>query len=435
MYRQAFGRLKEWKNSASRLPLVVKGARQVGKTWLVKHFGEEEYENVAYVNFDRDQSAKKIFAPDYDPERLISRIGSHTGQEIAPGNTLIFLDEIQECPEALESLKYFAEEAPEYHVVVAGSLLGIYLHEGASFPVGKVEFLDIYPLNFREFLTALGERKLVDDLRKHEQDDLMPFHEKLIDYYKTYLVVGGMPAVVNEFSKTRSFLRVREVQERIVDAYNRDFSKHAPASEVPRIIEIFNIIPHTLAKENKKFMFGAIKQSARMREYEAALLWLINAGIVSKVNAVNKIALPLPAYANHDAFKLFYVDVGLLGYKSELRPEVIMDDNPFLEEFKGALAEQYVFQEMIAAGVQPYYYSKDDSRAELDFLVDTKDGPAPIEVKSGKALASKSFTAIMRENPKVVRGYKLSLLPYAENERVVNLPIYEAGEAGEVGEF
>lgn len=428
MYRQALKQLKNWKNSGSRMPLVVKGARQVGKTWLIKHFGEENYDNMVYINFDREQDAKNIFALDYAPDRLISRLGAHAHQEIVPGKTLIFLDEIQECPEALESLKYFTEEKPDYHIIVAGSLLGLYLHEGASFPVGKVDFLDIYPLNFREFLVALGEDQLASAIEKHDQDLLKPFHDKLVDYYKTYLTVGGMPAVVREFVETRSFLKARDVQERIVDAYNRDFSKHAPASEVPRIIEIFNIIPHTLAKENKKFMFGAIKQSARMREYEAALLWLINAGIVSKVNMVNKIALPLPAYANHDAFKLFYVDVGLLGYKSELRPEVIMEDNPFLEEFKGALAEQFVFQEMVASGVQPYYYSKDDSRAELDFLIDTKNGPAPIEVKSGKALASKSFTAIMRDNPKVVRGYKLSLLPYAENERVVNLPIYEAGE-------
>lgn len=427
MYRQAISHLIDWKQNPDRKPLVVKGARQVGKTWLVKHFGAEHYEDMVYVNFDRDTTANDIFELDYDTKRIISRLSLHSQQNITPGKTLIFLDEIQECPKALESIKYFAEEAPEYHVIVAGSLLGIYLHHGASFPVGKVEFLDIYPLNFTEFLTALGEDKLASAINAKEYELIAPFHNKLIDYYKTYLVTGGMPKVVQSYVSTKSLLTVRNLQADIVEAYNRDFSKHAPAGEVPRIIEIFNIIPNILAKENKKFMFGAIKQSARAREYETALLWLIDAGLVTKVPRVNKIALPLSAYSDHDIFKLFYLDVGLLGYKAGPRPEVIIEDDEFFEEFKGAIAEQFVFEELVAHGITPYYFSKDDSRTELDFLVDTAAGPTPVEVKSGKNLASKSFKGFLTDNPKLKNAIKLSLLPHQANDRITNLPIYLAG--------
>jgi len=301
------------------------------------------------------------------------------------------------------------------------------MHSGASFPVGKVEFLDIYPLNFMEFLIALGEERLVQAINDGDYELIAPFHDKLVDYYKTYLVTGGMPEVVQHYISTKSLLEVRQIQANIIDAYNRDFSKHAPANEVPRIIDIFETIPSVLAKENKKFMFGAIRQSARAREYEAALLWLIDAGLVTKVTRVNKLALPLSVYSDNNIFKLFYVDVGLLGYKAGIRPEAIIDDDQFIEEFKGALAEQFVFEEFVANGVHPFYYSKDDSRAELDFIVDTESGPTPIEVKAGRALASKSLKHILGENPKIRRAVKMSLLPYKENERIVNLPIYAAG--------
>lgn len=424
MYRQAIEELKKWKSSPTRKPLVIKGARQVGKTWLIQHFGAENYDNTVYINFDRDTTAGDIFELDYDTTRIISRLSVHARADITPGKTLIFLDEIQECPKALESIKYFTEEASEYHIIVAGSLLGVHLHRDASFPVGKVEFLDIHPLNFTEFLIALGEDRLARIMTIKDYDLLAPFHDKLIDYYKTYLVTGGMPEVVAHYVATRSLHDVRTIQGNIVEAYNHDFSKHAPASEVPRIIEIFNIAPSILAKENKKFMFGAIKQSARAREYEAALLWLVNAGLVGKVTRVNKIALPLNAYSDHNIFKLFYVDVGLLGFKAGLRPESIIEDSAFLEEFKGALSEQFVYQELAAHGVTLYYYSKDDSRAELDFLIDTSTGPTPIEVKSGTSLASKSLKAIMKDNPRLARAYKISLLPLGGGDRIANLPAY-----------
>ncbi len=428
MYREAYESLKEWQKSERRKPLVVKGARQVGKTWLVRYFGENCYNNVVYVNFDHDASAKDIFALDYDVGRIVARLAVHARQDIVPGDTLIFLDEIQECPEALEAIKYFAEDASEYHVVAAGSLLGLFLHEKASFPVGKVEFLDIYPLNFTEFLIALGEGRLADAMRMKDYGLIAPFHDKLIEYYKTYLVIGGMPEVVQNYVTTKGLLNARRVQRNIIESYERDFSKHALVTEVPRIIDIFNTVPSILAKENKKFMFGAIRPSARSREYERALLWLLDAGLVTKVTRVNKLALPLSAYSDNDVFKLFYVDVGLLGYKAGLRPEVIMEDDVFMEEYKGALSEQFVLQELVSHGVVPYYYSKDDSRAELDFVVDLKDsGPTPIEVKSGKALASKSLKRILDDNPKIKRAFKMSRLAYAENERIVNLPIYMTG--------
>ena len=424
MERKAYQALESWQKNPKRKPLIIKGARQVGKTWLVKHFGEKNYQNVIYINFDHDGSAKEIFELDYEISRIITRLSIHAHQDILPDSTLIFLDEIQECPKALESLKYFTEDAPEYHVIAAGSLLGLYLHEGASFPVGKVEFLDIHPLNFLEFLTALGEKRLAAAIDAKDYDLIAPFHDKLIDYYKTYLVTGGMPEVVQDFIDTKSLLNTRKIQQAIVESYDRDFSKHAPISEVPRIIEIFDTIPTILAKENKKFMFGAIRPSARSREYEKALLWLINANLVSKVTRINKLALPLSAYADNDIFKLFYVDVGLLGYKAGIRPKVIIEGSAFMEEYKGALAEQFVFEELTSSSTTPYYYSKDDSRAELDFVTDTTAGPTPIEVKSGKALASKSFKAILDDNPKIKHSFKISLLPYQENGRITNLPIY-----------
>lgn len=427
MYREALENLKNWQKSKTRKPLIVKGARQVGKTWLVRHFGETCYENMVYINFDHDPLAKDIFALDYDISRIISRLSVHAREDISPEHTLIFLDEIQECPEALESIKYFTEDASEYHIIAAGSLLGLSLHEGFSFPVGKVDFLDIHPLNFSEFLIALGEKRLTEAMQKRDYDLISPFHDKLVEHYKTYLVTGGMPEVVQDYITNRNLLGTRKIQGNIIESYNRDFSKHAPLTEVPRIIDIFDTIPSVLAKENKKFMFGAIRQSARSREYEKALLWLIDASLIAKAVRVNKLALPLSAYGDNSIFKLFYVDVGLLGYKAGIRPEVIIENDPFMEEYKGALAEQFVFEEFVSHGIRPFYYSKDDSRAELDFVIDLKTGPTPIEVKSGKALASKSLKGILEENPKITHSFKMSLLPYKENDRIINLPIYLAG--------
>lgn len=427
MYREANRELELWRESPRRKPLIVKGARQVGKTWLVKHFGEQYYDRVVYVNFDHDKSAHEIFEADYDMERIIKRLAIHAEMDIEPGNTLIFLDEIQACPRALESLKYFCEEAPEYHIIVAGSLLGIYLHEHVSFPVGKVDFMTLHPLCFTEFLAAMGEQRLAEAIIAREYELIAPFHEKLVDLYKTYLITGGMPEAVKGYIETKSFATVKQIQGNIIEAFERDFSKHAPVNDTQRIAEIFEAVPSLLAKENKKFMFGAVRPSARAREYESALSWLLSASLVKKVLRVNKVATPLAAYSDRNVFKLFYLDVGLLGFKAGLRPEAVYDNSAFLEEFKGALAEQFVLQELEAHGAGVYYYSKDDSRVELDFIIDTSEGPLPIEVKSGKSLTSKSFAAFMKENAGLSKAVKFSLLPYEKHEKISNLPLYFAG--------
>lgn len=425
MYRAAIEELKRWKDSSRRKPLVVDGARQVGKTWLIRKFGEDEYKNMAYVNLERDELAREIFDGSYEPERIISRLALHLRMDIVADGTLIVIDEAQQNPRALTALKYFQEEAPEYHIVVAGSLLGIAIHEGASFPVGKVNHLNLYPLSFYEFLMAVGEARLADALRGKDFELIAPFHEKLIDYYKTYCIVGGMPEVVQLYLNNRTLLHVREVQEEILHDYERDFSKYADRFTAPKIMEIFDIIPTVLAKENKKFMFGMIKASARAREYDAALLWLTRAGAATKVNRISKVAMPLSAYLDQNAFKLFCVDVGLLGCKAGVPPEAIYDEKT-LEEFKGALAEQFVFQEMRAHGIVPFYFSADDSRAEVDFVVQAGTQIVPIEVKSGENLSSPSLNDLLKANSSM-KAVKLSTLPFKDNGQVINLPIYAAG--------
>lgn len=425
MYRTAFEDLKKWKASEKRKPLVLDGARQVGKTWLLEKFGEAEYANVAYVNLEKDERASEIFDGSFEPERIVARLALHLNMEILPGETLIVIDEAQQNPRSLMALKYFQEEVPEHHIVVAGSLLGIAIHQGASFPVGKVNHLYIHPLTFREFLIAVGREKLAESLEQRDFDLIRPLHDDLIELWKTYTIVGGMPEAVQAYLKDNSMLSAREVQVDILHDYERDFSKYADKFTTPKIMEIFNIIPSVLAKENKKFMFGMIKASARAREYGAALLWLNRAGVAMRVNRVSKVAQPLSAYLDQGAFKLFCVDVGLLGCKAGLYPEVIYNETEF-EEFKGALAEQFVFQELYARGVMPYYYSADDSQAEIDFVVNLGAQLVPIEVKSGKNLAAPSLTNLLKAYPDMT-ALKFSMLPYAENKQIVNLPIYAAG--------
>lgn len=425
MYRSAINDLLKWKDSPRRKPLILEGARQVGKTWLLQKFGAEHYRNLLYINFEVDKDAREIFDGSFEPERILSRLSIHAETEIIPGETLIVLDEVQEAPRALTALKYFCEDAPEHHIVVAGSLLGISLHQDISFPVGKVNYLRIHPLTFEEFLIAKGNRKLAEALMTRGFDLIRPFHDSLNEMLRTYLVVGGMPEAVKVFLENKSMLGVREVQRDILRDYERDFSKHSSKFDAPKIQEIFDIMPAVLAKENKKFMFGMIKQSARAREYESALLWLTDAGIATRVPRVNKLALPMAAYADNSAFKLFCVDVGLLGCKANLRPEAIYDERE-LQEFKGALAEQFVFQELFASEQPTYYYSSDDSRVEVDFLADTEQGLKVLEVKSGKNLSSASLNRIMEQYPDL-NAIKLSMLPYEEHGKLVNLPLYAAG--------
>lgn len=422
LYRKAIEELRDWKNSSNRKPLVLEGARQVGKTSLVKKFGEEFYDSVAYVNLEEDALAREIFDEDFEPKRILARLAIRTGVEIVPEKTLIIIDEVQENPRALTALKYFCEDAPQYHVVVAGSLLGISFHKGVSFPVGKVDYVKVHPLTFAEFLMAIGERRLVEELTEQNFELLKPFHEKLNEYLKQYMVVGGMPEVVRTFVEEGSMLDVRKVQSRINKDYQNDFSKHANRFDAPKILEIFNTMPVVLAKENKKFMFGMIKSSARAREYEAALLWLVDSEIATRVNRITKLAVPPAAYLDTGAFKLFAVDIGLLGEKAALEPEMIYNEKAF-EEFKGTLAEQFVFQELHAKDMPIFYYSTEQSDAEIDFVVGRGDGVLPIEVKSGKNLGSGSLNRVLEKDAEL-KAVKLSMMPYQENERITNIPLY-----------
>ena len=425
MYRKAIKDLGSWKKSKSRKPLVLRGARQVGKTWLLKEFGAKYYDSVAYINLDNNPQMEELFSIDFDIERIVNGLELATDTKIEPEKTLIILDEIQEVPSALTSLKYFYENAPGYHVAVAGSLLGVALHEGTSFPVGKVDFIDLYPMSFAEFLYAIKKdsmAKLVDEL---PLTDSIPFHAQMLDLLKTYYIVGGMPEVVKNYLEEGNLLQTRTVQQKILDAYDQDFSKHAPINVVPRIREIFDILPAELARENKKFIFNMIRSGARAKDYELALMWLEDAGIVKRISRTNSAHVPLSIYANRDAFKLFLLDVGLLGAKANLSPKTVLNGNELFIEFKGAFSEQFVFQEFHAAGFPTYYYADDNSRGEIDFLLDLENIPLPVEVKSGKSLASPSLNHFV-EKFNLAYATKLSTRPYQDNQTVVNLPLYLA---------
>lgn len=429
VHRKAFQQLRQWKASVNRKPLIIRGARQVGKTWLAQEFGNSEYESMAYINLDGNNQAAALFELDYDIERVVDGLELMSGVKIEPSKTLIILDEIQEVPKALSSLKYFYENTPEYHIVALGSLLGVALHSGTSFPVGKVDFVDLYPLNFVEFLQATGNVGLADIVMDTRRDDSLtvPFHDKLIDLLKVYYVVGGMPEAVLSYLGEGNLLKVRSVQNSILNAYDQDFSKHTPVNIVPRLREIWDILPAQLAKENKRFFFRMIRQGARAKEYEAAMLWLEDAGLAGRVNRVNKSALPLSVYADNTIFKFFMLDVGLLGAKSGLDPRVILDSSKVFVEFKGALAEQFVYQELRAAEVQVFYYANDDSRGEIDFIISVGEHIAPIEVKSGKNISTRSLTELASREPGV-SPVVISTLPLGRRGGTAMVPLYAAGQ-------
>ncbi len=427
MYRSAIEALKKWKSSNNRKPLVMRGARQTGKTELLKYFGQEEYKSYVYVNLEDTPAVGELFKLDLDVNRIIKAIESISQKNIIPGDTLLILDEIQSTPEALTSLKYFHENAPEYHVAVAGSLLGIALHEDISFPVGKVDFFDLHPMSFYEFLIANGKKYLAELIKDTSlPSELNVFHDELVNLMRIYFITGGMPEAVKVYVQESDYSQVRKVQRDIIDAYELDFSKHAPHAEIPRIREIYNSIPACLSRENKKFLFSAIKESARWREYETALLWIEDTDLASRVTRVNSAKLPLSAYASQNVFKLFLSDIGILGAKMGIDPRIILADNDLFIEYKGALAEQFVFQELKANNTTPYYYSNDDSRGEIDFILDLGTKPLPIEVKSGQNTSSVSLNNFL-EKWKLEKATKLSLLPLRANERVDNFPLYLAG--------
>lgn len=405
--------------------MLIRGARQVGKTWLMREFGRTQYGKVAYVNFDANPRMERLFTGDLNIPRLLTGLQLETGVSIDPQDTLIIFDEVQEVPRALASLKYFAEDAPEYDVLAAGSLLGVALHRGSSFPVGKVEFLDLRPLSFDEFLRAMGKDRYADMLQEDISmaDNFREFHADMLAQYH---YVGGMPEPVYAFSQRSDFAEVRRIQMRILDAYEQDFSKHAPNDAVPRLRMLWQSVPSQLARENRKFVYRNIRPGARAREYELAMQWLLDCGLIHKVHRVSKPGLPLSSYADMGAFNLYMLDVGLLGAKCGLDARTLLYDSRVFEEFKGALAEQYVLQQLISAGIQPLYYWTPDSGAQVDFIIQHDGEVYPVEVKAAENLQAKSLKVYRdRHHPRVC--IRASLSGYRREDWLINVPLYAIG--------
>lgn len=414
----------KWKNSKRRKPLIIEGARQVGKTWLMKEFGKQAYTDTVYINFDSNTRMADLFAVDLDTDRLILGLELYAGRKIDSDNTLLIFDEVQEVPKALASLKYFYENAPQYHIVCAGSLLGIALHQGTSFPVGKVDFLKLYPLSFSEFLMATGNERFAKLLKKQDFEMITNFKQTYIDALKQYYFVGGMPEAVQSFAESKDFNEVRTIQKRILAAYEQDFSKHAPNEIVPKIRMLWNSIPSQLARENKKFIYGLIREGSRAREYETAIMWLSDCGLVHKVSRVNAAGIPLKAYEDLKAFKLFIVDVGLLGCMTGLHQRTLLDGDDLFVEFKGALTEQYVCQQLkTIEDLGIYYYTNDRGSCEIDFVIDTGEQIIPIEVKAETNLRAKSLKTY-RERFEPELSVRTSMADYKKEDWLLNLPLY-----------
>ncbi len=432
MYRVAIEKLLKWKESKRRKPLIIEGARQVGKTWLMQEFGRQAYAETVYINFDSNSRMANLFASDLDVNRLIMGLELYAGRKINPDNTLLIFDEVQEVPRALASLKYFYENAPEYHIVCAGSLLGIALHEGTSFPVGKVDFLKLYPLSFREFLMATAREGYARLLEQHDFQMVTSFKQTYIDALKQYYFVGGMPEAVQSFAENKDFNEVREIQKRILAAYEQDFSKHAPNEIVPKIRMLWNSLPSQLAKENKKFIYGIIREGARAKEYETAIMRLSDCGLIHKVSRINAPGIPLKAYEDLKAFKLFVVDVGLLGCMAGLRQGTLLDGNELFAEFKGALTEQYVCQQLkTIEDLGIYYYTNDRGSCEIDFVVDTGVQIIPVEVKAEVNLRAKSLkTYYEKFSPQV--SIRTSMADFKKESWLINLPLYAIDELVEI---
>jgi predicted AAA+ superfamily ATPase len=436
MYRNALEQLKSWKDGPGRMPLLLTGARQVGKTWLLKTFGRECFGSVAYLSFDSNPALAETLENTVSPKDVLPLLAAETGTSIGPGDTLIVFDEIQVCPRALTALKYFCEEAPEYHIAAAGSTLGVMLHEHSSFPVGKVEFLDIFPMSFDEFLRALGEDELARFVRDNPPASFRPLHEKLLRLLKEYLYVGGMPAAVAAHAGGRTdFASVRSVQETILKAYDRDFSKYTTPLFAEKLRQVWNSVPSQLSKENRRFTYAAIRKSARGKDFAAAIRWLEDSSMITPVRQVISPSHPLKAYENENAFKIFANDVGLLSAMADLSTTMLAAKNDLFTEFKGALAEQFAFQELRQALRKPlYYWSKENSSVEIDFLIQDGDGrPTPVEIKSGINLASKSLMSYMKKfEPQC--AYRASLADYkvdGENN-IVDVPLYAIGKIKEM---
>ena len=415
-----------WKNSSNRKPLIIQGARQVGKTWLMKEFGKQEFQQVVYLNFESSSRLKNLFTIDFNIERIITIIEIETNQKITPENTLLIFDEIQEVEQGLTALKYFYEQAPQYYIVSAGSLLGISLQKEHSFPVGKVDFMRLYPMSFKEFLDNNNEVLLLEQLKGKNWEVLSIFHGKLVSALRLYYFIGGMPEVVASYLENKDFEIVRALQKKLIIGYENDFAKYAPNAIVPKIKLVWNSLISQLARENRKFIYGQIKKGARAKEFEMAINWLVDAGLVLKVNRIEKPTLPLNAYADYDTFKLFLLDIGILNAIGNLDPKILLDKNTILEEFKGALTEQFVCQELITKS-ELYYWTASNASAEIDFLIQKQNDIIPIEVKAEENLKSKSLKVFVEKygNKNAVRT---SMSKYREEDWLKNIPLYGIGD-------
>lgn len=423
MKREIYAKLLEWKSRKGHKPLVLDGARQVGKTYILKEFGVREYKNVSYVNLDKDAVAKSVFDPDHDIKRIIRTLSAYTGVDIVPGDTLIIIDEIQESSAALGCLKYFKEEFPQYDVAVAGSLLGISIHEYQSFPVGMVEFVRMFPMSLLEFLNATGNEKLTELLLNHDWESVNILSQQYTELLRQYYYVGGMPEAVAGYIAGKGLKAVRQIQKDILAGYRRDFSKHAPNKDVPRIEMVWDSLPSHLAKENKKFIYGALRKGGRAKEFEMAISWLRDAGLIYKVHRVSKIEYPLSFYEDFDVFKVFPLDVGLLGAMTDVPASQMLVGNNVFKEFKGAFTECYVNEQLARVQIPVFYYSSNESEVEIDFAVQTESRVIPIEVKAEENVKSKSLKTYIDKYPEL-KGLRISMLNYVDQGWMENLPLY-----------
>ena len=424
MKREKFSELILWKENQRRKPLILRGARQTGKTWLLKEFGRTHFRELVYVNFEEAINLQSIFKYDFDITRIITALQIYSQKVISPEDTLIVFDEIQSAENGITSLKYFCENAPQYYLIAAGSLLGMALHSKIPFPVGKVDFMDLRPMTFSEFLMALKEDGLAETIRNKDWATLSLFHNKLIEYLKYYLYIGGMPEVVNVFSETRDWDQVRKVQIQILNSYEADFSKHSPKEIVPRVRMIWQSIPSQLAKENKKFVYGVIREGARAKDFEIAIQWLVDCGLLLKIHRVSKPGIPLIAYQDLSVFKLFLHDVGLLAAMAGIQINALLNGDTVFTEFKGALMEQYVMQQLrIDSNRYIGYWTNERSTSEVDFIVQDKGDIVPFEVKSGENLRAKSFK-LFCEKYAPARAVRTALTPYKKEDWMTNIPLY-----------
>lgn len=424
MERHVLQQLKEWKERKDRKPLIVNGARQVGKTWALREFAKREYAKEAYIICRKNELVEQVFKQDFNVERILLSLSAIIHVDITPEDTLIILDEVQEIPEAIEALKYFCENAPEYHIAVAGSLLGISLHHNVSYPVGKVNEIDMYPMSYGEFLLAKGEKQCYKLLEEKNFEITNLLHEKYVDLLRQYYYVGGMPEAVNEYVESGALKEVRRIQKEILKGYERDFSKHSPKEQIERIKMVWRSIPSQLFKDNKKFIYGALRQGARAKDFEIAIEWLVDSGLLYKVSRCTKPALPLDIYEDFSVFKLYLLDIGLLGAMVNVDPAQILINNQIFSEYKGGMTEEYVLQEMKSRNISPIYYHKtDDSRLELDFVIQYNGKLLPIEVKAEGNVRANSLMSLLKANPDL-QAVRLSMLPYKQQEQLFCVPLY-----------